>query len=89
MSSCDAKIRPFPGPTELTCEVELEGAHTHSSTLRDYAYPGSASEIHWMEDDRRNFHGDWPGRCVTVVGSGATAAPSCVLPAGHRGNHAP
>ena len=76
--SCDAKIRPFTDLTELACEVELDGPHTHSSTLRDYAYPGSASVITWFEDDRRNYHGEWPGACF-----------NCTLPVGHRGNHAP
>ncbi len=75
--SCDAKIRPLPDDTELVCD--LSGPHgLHESTLRDYAYPGSATVISWYEDDRRTFRGDW------------VACPAeCILPAGHQGRHAP
>lgn len=76
--ACTARIRPFPNDTEIVCG--LIGEHApHRGTLRDYAGPGSASIIDWWETDRRNFHGEWPGPCLT----------NCTLPAGHRGNHAP
>ena len=79
MTTCDAKIRPFPDGRELTCENAPQGAETnHRAVLRDYAYPGSRTEITWLEGDRRTFRGDW-ARCPTV---------QCVLPAGHPGNHA-
>jgi len=77
--TCDAHIRPMPNDTEISCDVDGEHTH-HKGTLRDYAYPGSATVIGWFEDDRRTFHGEWPGRCVTNDG--------CVLPLGHRGSHA-
>lgn len=77
--ACDAAIRPFLNDTELGCEVD--GEHRkHVGALRDYAYPGSVTTITWDEDDRRNFHGAWPGECYE---------PECKLPDGHRGNHAP
>jgi len=79
--SCDAKIRPFPDDTELVCERPDSRHLVHDAVLRDYAYPGSLTVIDWFDDDRRCFHGDWPGICSTV--------PGCVLPDGHRGNHAP
>ena len=77
---CDAKIRPFPHDTELRCNRE-EKEHDkvpHRAALRDYAYPGSETVIHWWEDDRRNFRGEWKN-CDEFVG--------CVLPGGHRGQH--
>lgn len=77
--TCDAKIRPLPDPTEIRCDGNHEpSAEGHAGTLRDYAYPGSATLISWHERDRRNFRGDWlecPER-------------GCILPAGHPGNHA-
>jgi hypothetical protein len=77
--ACDARIRPFAGDTEVRCQ--RNDAHTeHDGNLRDYAWPGSVSTIHWQDDDRRTFYGEWPGRC----GLGG-----CVLPANHPGDHAP
>lgn len=74
--SCDARIRPLPNSTEVHCSENSD--HTaHRGTLRDYAYPGSATVVEWYESDRRTFHGEWPGLC-----------PGCVLPFGHRGEHA-
>lgn len=78
MTSCDARIRPLPGDTEIRCEREDEHSE-HSGTLRDYARPGSATAINWQDNDRRTFYGTWPGRCP--VGG-------CVLPAGHPRGHA-
>lgn len=73
--TCDAKIRPFQGTTEISCEVE--GDHNrHKGTLRDYAYPGSETVITWLESDRRTYHGKWPGDCLTW---------GCTLPARHKG----
>lgn len=75
---CDARIGPFMGDTEVTCGEA--GEHTmHVGVLRDYAWPGSATQIDWQEDDRRTFHGEWPGRCA--------AGGWCHLPAGHCGDH--
>lgn len=75
---CDAKIRPFPNPTELTCERDDPPHAEHHATLRDYAYPGSATVMTWFEDDRRTFRGEW-APCAGIA--------LCVLPAGHRGEH--
>jgi hypothetical protein len=78
MNRCDAKIRPMIGSTELQCESDKNASHSaHTSTLRDYAYSGSVTIITWMESDRRNFHGDWPGQCSL----------ECILPKGHLGSH--
>lgn len=76
---CDARIRPLPGNDEIQCEIEGEHAE-HNGTLRDYAFAGSATVITWQDDDRRAFHGPWPGRCSVGY---------CTLPAGHPGGHAP
>lgn len=77
--SCDARIRPFParlGQPDREVACEEAGSHrSHAGVLRDYAYPGSKTVLHWEDDDRRNYRGDWPGAC------GRT--PGCVLPAGH------
>lgn len=79
--SCDARIRPFPNSTEISCDgrcvrPDASGLR-HGGALLDYAYPGSRTDITWAEDDRRTFHGAWPGAC--------SAADGCTLPAGHRG----
>lgn len=77
---CDAKIRPFPNPTELTCERN-DGPHgEHCATLRDYAELGSQTVITWQESDRRTFRG-------LYVPCGDNDFP-CVLPQNHRGRHA-
>lgn len=90
--TCDAAIRPFPNDTEVRCENAHRNAkgpiprpESHYGTVRDYAYPGSATTIHWQEDDRRCFHGEWPGRCAE---STHTDRVGCLLPSGHRGTHA-
>lgn len=77
---CDARIRPMApvNDTEVGCEEEDDHAR-HRGMLRDYAYPGSVTSLHWDEDDRRTFHGEWPGDCPS---------DGCTLPLGHRGNHA-
>jgi hypothetical protein len=73
--TCDAHIRPFSHTLEVGCEEE--GEHpTHKGVIRDYAYPGSQTVLQWMEEDRRCFHGEWPGDC-----------PGCILPLGHLGDH--
>lgn len=74
---CDARMRPFTDDTTVDCEVDGDHAK-HRGIVRDYAYPGSATAIEWMEDDRRTFRGDW----VPCPHAG------CILPALHRGNHA-
>lgn len=73
--TCDAKMRPF-NPVNDT-EVQCELVHTdgkHQGTIRDYAYPGSATTVAWMEDDRRTFRGTW---------TDCTRTPGCILPGGH------
>ena len=77
--TCDANIRPFPGVVEIRCEQPAGHDGMHSGTLRDYAYPGSATVVEWAADDRRSFTGEWPGVCDKW---------GCILPAGHpRGHH--
>jgi len=78
--SCDARIRPFPDETEVGCEQDADDHIEHVGVLRDYAYPGSTTYLRWYDDDRRNFHGEWPGAC----GLGP-----CTLPTGHNGRCAP
>jgi hypothetical protein len=80
--TCTARIRPFRpiNNTEIHCEIDAGLSHSeHRGTLRDYAFPGSATELTWWNDDRRTFHGEWPGHCLH---------DECILPAGHRGEHA-
>lgn len=81
--SCDAAIRPFPvgNETEVRCEL-LDGVHVfHRGRVLDYAYPGSETVVEWHEDDRRCFHGEWPGHCGKSTDDGW-----CELPAGHGGS---
>lgn len=77
MLGCDARIRPMRpvNDIEMRCEADADHGGAHSSTLRDYAYPGSATVISWRDDDRRNFTGDFI-ECPLV---------GCILPANHRG----
>ena len=77
-TDCDARIRPFPNSVEIACEMH-DGEHAmHAGVLRDYAYPGSATTVEWARDDRRSFHGAWPGPCPKN---------GCVLPANHPREH--
>lgn len=75
MPECDAKIRPLPNDTEIGCEKTGEHSE-HQGTLRDYAFPGSATMVSWLENDRRTFRGEW-SQCRKTFG--------CVLPTGHQG----
>lgn len=86
---CDARIRPFRpiNETEVSCAVEdtdheIDPDH-HRGEIKDYAYPGSVTTINWYQDDRRNFHGEWPGICQTAVFDNVV----CLLPRNHEGNH--
>lgn len=78
MTTCTARIRPLLSDVEIACERTDDHDH-HRGTLRGYAYEGSVTTVDWFEADRRTYHGYWPGRCPA----------ECVLPAGHRGKHAP
>ena len=77
---CEARIRPMVpiNDTELRCEMATHADPKHVSTLRDYAFPGSATVVQWLDDDRRNFTGPWV-ECIR---------PGCILPSNHRGEHA-
>jgi hypothetical protein len=75
---CTAKIRPFPNPTELACELDAGHDNSHYGVVRNYAFQGSHTGISWEESDRRTFRGDW-ARCGIFT---------CILPLGHRGDHA-
>lgn len=79
LSRCDARIRPFTDGTEIQCECHAaqHESHQHHGTVRDYAYPGSATTIYWYETDRRNYRGEW-FHCF--------ADRACILPANHRGD---
>lgn len=80
MAVCDARIRPMAPVNSAEIACEGTGTHsTHRGTLRDYAYPGSVTTVQWDENDRRNFHGEWPGECLF---------PGCILPRDHRGKDA-
>lgn len=81
---CDARIRPMrhANETDVECGLPADDHRRHAGVLRDYAYPGSATTVQWMEDDRRTFHGDWPGACIELG-----VDEPCVLPADHRGGH--
>jgi hypothetical protein len=76
---CDAKIRPLPDDIELQCNADHSGpGGLHQAVLHDYAYPGSTTTIYWQEGDRRNFRGEFT----------PCDQSTCLLPAGHHGDHA-
>jgi hypothetical protein len=79
MSRCSAKIRPFRtvNETELQCDREKHLDDAHRSLLKDYAFPGSETEIAWFEKDRRTFYGAW-SECPST---------NCLLPRGHPRDH--
>jgi len=79
--TCDARTRPLIpiNDIEVRCELDDDHAGLHQGTIRDYAYPGSATAVNWEEQDRRTYHGEWLGLCPD----------NCTLPIGHRGSHAP
>lgn len=85
-TTCDARIRPFAHinpDVEVACDRPEPAGHTqHAGTLRDYAYPGSATRITWLDDDRRSYVGSWPGPCGRPTERGQLSGP-CTLPAGH------
>ena len=88
---CDARIRPMRPHEELEvcCElVHTTVAEMHSGTIKLGAWP----TLTWMEDDRRNYHGNWPGACPLTIPENLARTMSdpppgapCILPAGHRG----
>ena len=41
------QVRPFPNPTELTCDLEAGHGNSHHGVVRDYARPGSRTGISW------------------------------------------
>lgn len=82
--TCTAKIRPFPNPTELSCKLDDGHDGAHVAELRDYAYPGSLTTVDWLEDDRRTFHGEWPGFCGQLS---IFSDQPCPLPQGHPRDH--
>lgn len=79
---CPTKIRPFRpvNDTELQCEVtdSTDSHWRHNAVVRDYAYPGSATEMVWERTDRRCFTGEFI-ECPVK---------GCILPAGHHGKDA-
>jgi hypothetical protein len=98
MANCTWSIRPFPGETQVSCEKQehvwqaaseevIAGTAEHRTVLRDYAWPGSATEITWLAGDRREFSGEWPGYCTRLGSHGGRQI--CTLPAEHRGSCAP
>ncbi len=76
---CTAKIRPFRpvNDYEVTCE-RTDLHNSHRAVIRDYAYPGSATELDWRDEDRRTFRSEW-AECGWT---------DCILPGGHHGDHA-
>lgn len=73
---CTAAIRPFRPTNDAEVRCSAEGDHdVHQGPLRDYAFPGSVTEVQWLDNDRRTFRGAWPGPCPTD--------PACNLPAHH------
>ena len=75
--TCPARIRPFPNVEITDCELPADGHTQHKGTLRNYAYPGSVTELKWLESDRRTFTGEWI-ECPIE---------GCLLPSGHPRDH--
>jgi len=74
---CDARIRPFRPINENELQCSEDGEHTwHTANVLDYAYPGSRTEMTWLEGDRRNFRGEF---------SECDRRTTCILPKDHPG----
>lgn len=85
MNQCPCKIRPmFPvNAAEIQCSLgEGHDTEQHTGALRDYARPGSLTEVTWLKGDRRNYTGEWE-RCPKDA-----SGQACILPAHHNGSHA-
>lgn len=81
---CDAAIRFTSSGAEIRCHLDHLGVAEplgHEGVLLDYAFPGSRTSVEWAENDRRTFHGPWPGPCLKPG--------PCSLPDGHHGRCAP
>lgn len=89
MKSCDARLHASEGIGIIDCDQmhsTVVDSTQHSGVVKDYAYPGSRTTITWYEHDRRNFRGGF-ARCGEPTPTGLTMG-ACILPVGHRGNHA-
>ncbi len=70
---CPFRMRPFPSFTVIDCTLPAGHDANHVGALRDYAYPGSITQVTWLHSDRRTFSGPFI-ECPTR---------GCILPAGH------
>lgn len=73
---CQARIRPFPNTGIVDCELEEHTTGMHSGGVA-HLYPGSHTKLQWLDDDRRNFRGEW----IDCPEKG------CTLPANHPRKH--
>ncbi len=76
---CTAKIRPFSDNREVSCYLYDHGTNTrHIGYVTNYISPKYSTELHWAENDRRNFRGEW-AHCEINA---------CIFPKKHPGAHA-
>jgi hypothetical protein len=71
---CQARLKAWTGDDGLfSCRLDADGHQEHIA-------PGlfATQTIHWLEGDRRQFTGDFH----------PCDQSTCLLPAGHHGNHA-
>lgn len=74
MSRCPWKIR-WASAEDAQCDKD---AHLPGNTRHESKLPNGVTTLSWYAGDRREFTGDWPGRCTLKRG--------CVLHTGHRGS---
>lgn len=74
MTVCAARLKAWSKPDgEFSCRLPAGGHEEHVATgLFEH------QTIHWLEGDRRQFTGDFH----------PCDQSTCILPAGHHGNHA-
>lgn len=78
--SCTARLGwGLPGSAIIVdCDQPAGHRAEHSGDWHHHLHPTNTTRITWQDEDRRTFHGGFQPCPIT----------GCVLPGGHRGDHA-
>lgn len=90
--TCDARFGwTHPELTlVLTCELPLNHPELEHQAVweHDLNEDMPTTTVHWLDNDRRSFRGEWR-QCSEHIRVTRRHRAPCCLPAGHQGNHAP